>query len=69
MASGNMSGSRDGPDYGPGRKNQYFVPGEGIAREVITADICKYLDNDATVRPFNYQVKPLITSLAIRSYQ
>ena len=43
-------------DYGPGRKNQYFVPGEGIAREVITADVCKYLDNDATVRPMNYQV-------------
>ena len=38
------------------RKNQYFVPGDGIAREVITADICKYLDNDATVRPMNYQV-------------
>ncbi len=38
------------------RKNQYFVPGEGITREVITADICKYLDNDATVKPGSYQV-------------
>ncbi|KAL9056501.1 MAG: hypothetical protein Q9162_002876 [Coniocarpon cinnabarinum] len=36
-------------DYGS-RKNQYFVPGDGIAREVITADVCKYLDNDATGR-------------------
>ena len=45
-------------DYGPGRKNQYFVPGKGISREVITADICKYLDHDATVRPHNYQVRP-----------
>lgn len=45
-------------DYGgAGRKNQYFVPGDGIAREVITSDICKYLDNDATVRPANYQVR------------
>ena len=39
------------------RRNQYFVPGEGIKREVISADICKYLDNDAVVRPGTFEVK------------
>lgn len=42
-------------DYSGSRRNQYFVPGDGIAREVISGDICKYLDNDAVVRPGNYQ--------------
>ncbi|KAI9812284.1 MAG: hypothetical protein M1827_004733 [Pycnora praestabilis] len=38
-----------------GRTNQYFVPGEGIHREVIQADICRYLGNDALVRPHHHQ--------------
>ncbi|KAG9388930.1 hypothetical protein A1F94_001823 [Pyrenophora tritici-repentis] len=33
------------------RANQWFVPGDGIAREVITADIQRYLGPDALVRP------------------
>ncbi|KAF2272393.1 uncharacterized protein EI97DRAFT_213594 [Westerdykella ornata] len=33
------------------RQNQWFVPGDGIAREVITADIQRYLGPDALVRP------------------
>ncbi|KAI9847764.1 MAG: hypothetical protein M1838_000787 [Thelocarpon superellum] len=33
------------------RQNAYFLPGEGIAREVITADICRYLGNNALVKP------------------
>lgn len=33
------------------RMNQWFVPGEGIIREVITADIQRYLGPDALVRP------------------
>ncbi|CAK7218073.1 hypothetical protein SEUCBS140593_003419 [Sporothrix eucalyptigena] len=33
------------------RQNEYFVPRDGIDREVITADICRYLGNDALVRP------------------
>ncbi|KAI9777966.1 MAG: hypothetical protein M1839_008501 [Geoglossum umbratile] len=37
------------------RTNQYFIPGEGISREVIQADICRYLGNDALVRPGQYQ--------------
>jgi hypothetical protein len=32
------------------------VPKEGIDREVITADICRYLGNDALVRPGSYEV-------------
>ncbi|KAI9811308.1 MAG: hypothetical protein M1826_003196 [Phylliscum demangeonii] len=39
----------------PSRKNQYFLPGEGIRREVITADICRYLGNDALVRPGHHE--------------
>ncbi|KAI9802628.1 MAG: hypothetical protein M1825_002650 [Sarcosagium campestre] len=37
------------------RQNQYFLPGDGIRREVITADICRYLGNDALVRPGQYE--------------
>ncbi|KAI9771804.1 MAG: hypothetical protein M1840_001574 [Geoglossum simile] len=37
------------------RTNQYFIPGDGISREVIQADICRYLGNDALVRPGSYQ--------------
>ncbi|KAF2454078.1 hypothetical protein BDY21DRAFT_291919 [Lineolata rhizophorae] len=33
------------------RVNTWFQPGEGISREVITADIQRYLGPDATVRP------------------
>jgi hypothetical protein len=38
------------------RQNEYFVPRDGIDREVITADICRYLGNDALVRPGPYEV-------------
>ncbi|OJJ48381.1 hypothetical protein ASPZODRAFT_1579923 [Penicilliopsis zonata CBS 506.65] len=38
----------------PERQNEYFVPGDGISREVIQADICRYLGNDALVRPGNH---------------
>jgi hypothetical protein len=37
------------------RTNEYFVPRDGIDREVITADICRYLGNDALVRPGSYE--------------
>ncbi|KAL1974670.1 hypothetical protein VTN31DRAFT_4874 [Thermomyces dupontii] len=33
------------------RLNEYFIPGDGISREVIQADICRYLGNDALVKP------------------
>ena len=35
----------------PDIARQWFVPGEGIDRHVISADIQRYLGNDATVRP------------------
>lgn len=41
---------------GTERQNEYFLPGDGILREVIQADICRYLGNDALVRPGVYQV-------------
>lgn len=39
------------------RQNEYFIPGDGISREVIQADICRYLGNDALVRPGNHHVR------------
>lgn len=39
------------------RHNEYFVPRDGIDREVISADICRYLGNDALVRPGHYEVR------------
>ncbi|EXM00559.1 hypothetical protein NOF04DRAFT_3558 [Fusarium oxysporum II5] len=32
-----------------------FIPRDGIDREVITADICRYLENKALVRPGHYE--------------
>lgn len=43
-----------------GRQNEYFIPGDGISREVIQADICRYLGNDALVRPGNHGVRLLL---------
>ncbi|KAF5665566.1 hypothetical protein FCIRC_10493 [Fusarium circinatum] len=40
---------------GTGRQNEYFIPRDGIDREVIAADICRYLGNDALVRPGHYE--------------
>lgn len=36
------------------RYQEYFLPGEDINREVIQFDICRYLGNDATVRPYTH---------------
>jgi hypothetical protein len=41
---------------GPLLRN-WFVPRDGINRQVISADIQKYLGNDATVRPGKGEVK------------
>ena len=44
------------------RTNRYFLPGDGIAREVVTADICRYLGNDALVKPGELNVgRPLLS--------
>jgi hypothetical protein len=37
--------------------NEYFIPRDGIDREVIVTDICRYLGNDALVRPGKYEVE------------
>ena len=31
--------------------NEYFLPGDGIDREVIQSEICRYLGQDATCKP------------------
>lgn len=55
------------------RMNEYFVPRDGIDREVISADICRYLGNDALVRPGHYDVRyflnlPDLSRLATTSF-
>lgn len=51
MASRNRAPVAAYPPSNASRQNEYFVPRDGIDREVITADICRYLGNDALVRP------------------
>lgn len=48
------------------RQNEYFVPRDGIDREVISADICRYLGNDALVRPGHYEVRSLRYAARLR---
>jgi hypothetical protein len=38
-------------------QNEYFVPGDGIMQEVIQAEICRYLGNDALVKPGKYKYR------------
>lgn len=39
--------------------NDYFLPGDGIDREVIQSEICRFLGNDATCKPgTNREVRP-----------
>ena len=38
--------------------NQFFVDGEGIHREVMQREICKYLGPDALSKPGDYNVRP-----------
>lgn len=47
------------------RLNEYFIDQDGISREVIQADICRYLGRDALVRPGTHQVRlpPIQTNL------
>lgn len=58
-----MTGRYDGR---PERQNEYFIPGDGISREVIQADICRYLGNDALVRPGNHNVRLFLSRLIHR---
>lgn len=36
--------------------NEFFVDGDGIHREVMQREICKYLGQDALSRPGTYNV-------------
>ena len=54
-------GGRRAPREPPVRQpriqlNEYFVDGEGILREVMQTEICKYLGAEATSRPGEYKV-------------
>lgn len=40
----------------PAPLNEYFIDGEGINREVLQIEICKYLGAEATCRPGDYNV-------------
>ncbi|KAL2183496.1 hypothetical protein L209DRAFT_746049 [Thermothelomyces heterothallicus CBS 203.75] len=53
--SNRSSGPTSTASSGAPRQNEYFVPRDGIDREVITSDICRYLGNDALVRPGTYE--------------
>jgi hypothetical protein len=44
------------------RQSQFFINGDGIEREVITTDICRYLGNDALFRPGIYTVSHAMNS-------
>jgi hypothetical protein len=50
---------------------QWFIPGDGIDRHVISADIQRYLGNDATVRPGvgngDHEVRQNATSLLTKT--
>ncbi|GJN67282.1 hypothetical protein PLICBS_001306 [Purpureocillium lilacinum] len=51
------------------RQNEYFVPRDGIDREVISADICRYLGNDALVRPGHYETGQVVQGYYITAYR
>lgn len=53
-----MSSTRH-DDYVPPKANRWFQPGDGIAREVITADIQRWLGPDALVKPGHHNVRAL----------
>lgn len=53
---------RDGErlDFSPeelAQRNEYFVPGDGIDIDVITADLTLYLGNDVLLRTGSFQVR------------
>ena len=51
---------REAPAPKPPRRaelNEFFVDGEGIHREVMQREICKYLGPDALSRPGQYNVR------------
>ena len=56
----------------PVKANEYFISRTGIDREVITADITRYLGEDALVRPGTYEVpdtRQIVTGYFITAYR
>ena len=39
------------------RLNEYWIDGEGITREVLQTEICRFLGAEATCRPGDYNVR------------
>jgi hypothetical protein len=56
QSGGKKSASSKSSSASTGRKSSFFINSAGIDREVITTDICRYLGNDALVKPGTYQV-------------
>jgi hypothetical protein len=54
------SSSKASSSASSSRKSTFWVNSAGIDREVITTDICRYLGNDALVKPGPYRVSPLV---------
>jgi hypothetical protein len=48
---------RDRPERESARLNEFFVNGEGIHREVMQREICKYLGPEAYSRPGTHNVR------------
>jgi hypothetical protein len=51
---------RKPPTQSAPRQSTFFINGGGIDREVITTDICRYMGNDALVKPGTHQVCCLV---------
>lgn len=59
--------SKSAANSSSSRKLTFFVPGDGIDREVISTDICRYLGNDATIRPGEYTVGSRFNRVNLKS--
>lgn len=57
------AGGNTGPNW------RWWIPSEGISREVIQADIQRYLGNEAVVRPGNGQGINEVWENAARSWR
>ena len=44
--------------------NEYFIDGDGIHREVLQREICKYLGPEAYSRPSTYNVRRSVICVA-----
>lgn len=55
------------PHSSVGRTGQFVIDAEGIDREVITADICRYLGNDALVKPGDVEVSSRLQIFRLES--